>query len=101
MWKVSYPDFPILQSFIHSEVITVTLIDTLTKITIFERPRTEQHLHMKTIFYNEIEAMNKNLSDYIVKKSQREGEVTIDQEVRNELVSNSDLDFNEIGPERN
>jgi hypothetical protein len=37
--------------------------------------------------------MNKKMSDYIAKKSQKEGEVIIEQQVKNEGTSNSDLDF--------
>jgi hypothetical protein len=34
---------------------------------------------MKSIFYGEVETMNKKLSDFIVKNCQREGEVVMDQ----------------------
>jgi hypothetical protein len=62
-----------IKSFVHSEIVTARLTENIVKISIFERPRTEEHLFYHSKFYKEVEIMNRKLSDFIVKTCEMEG----------------------------
>lgn len=65
-WKVSFPEMPMLKSFRHGEEIRIELAKNLVKIVIIEQNRGESHLFVRKAFYNEVDKMNKKLSDLVV-----------------------------------
>lgn len=52
----------------------------LAKIIIIEKNRGENFLFLHKVFYNEVDKMNKKLSDLVVSITEREAEVIIEQE---------------------
>lgn len=51
-WKISFPDMPMLRSFVHAEEVRIELQQDLVNVKITENNRGESHLFVRKTFYN-------------------------------------------------
>lgn len=84
IWKISFPEAPLLKSFNHSQSMRLEIQANEVKMIVNQKIREEETLFVRKKFFNQVDKMNENISKFISDFCERDTEVIIEDEKNGE-----------------